>query len=69
MSDNDDPEERWTRPDDPQQRRDSRRMMALDSAIRCRREFSTADDVLTDASKFLAFLEGKLVAVLPGEPS
>jgi hypothetical protein len=47
---------------------ESRRMMALDSAVRCKGEFETADELLVTATKFLAFLEGSLISVTRFEP-
>ncbi len=66
--DEDESRELATAPDDPGQRRDSRRMTALDAAIRCKEEYASPDDVLLAATKFLAFLEGKLVAIVEGMP-
>jgi hypothetical protein len=58
MSYNDDDDFRSPAPgDEPAQRRESRRMMALDCAVRSRRDHSTPADLVVAACLFVAFLE------------
>ena len=39
------------------QRRESRRMMALDCAVRCKQDWTTPADLVVAACLFVAFLE------------